>query len=43
MISIERQNMGNVLIGSHDDECSPLAVDAAQIEDIVALPEVGTI
>jgi hypothetical protein len=43
MISIQWQNVGNVLIGSHDDECSPLAVDAAQVEDIVAVPEVGTI
>ena len=43
MISIQWQNVGNVLIGSHDDECSPFAVDAAQVEDIVAVPEVGTI
>jgi hypothetical protein len=43
MISVEWQNVGNVLIGSHDDECSPLAVDAAQIEDIVVVREVGTI
>ena len=43
MISIQWQNVGNVLIGSHDDECPPLAVDAAQVEDIIAVPEVGTI
>jgi hypothetical protein len=43
VMSVQWQNVGNMLIGSHDDECSLLAVDAAQVEDIVAVPEVGTI
>ena len=42
-MSVEGQNVGNMLIGSHDDECPALAVNAAQLKDIVAVIDIGTI
>ena len=32
---VQRQHVGDVLVGTHDDQRTLLAVDAAQVEDVV--------
>ena len=38
---LQRQHVGHVLVGAHDDHHAVLAVDAAQREDIGAVLQVG--
>ena len=40
-VSIERQNVGNILIRSHDDHATSVSINTTHIENVVAAFQVG--
>src|SRR5882757_10884059 len=40
-VGIERQDVGNILVWSHDDDAAPVSIDPAHIENVVAAFQVG--
>ncbi len=40
-IRVERKNMGDVLVGPHDDHAPPRSINAPQVENIGAALQVG--
>ena len=40
-VSIERQNVGNILIRSHDDHTPSVSINTTHIENVVAAFQVG--
>src|ERR1700692_2265922 len=40
-IGIERQDVGNMLVRSHDHHAAPVSIDTAHIENVVAAFQVG--
>src|SRR6516162_213073 len=41
-VGIERQDVGNILVRSHDDHAAAVSIDTAHIENVVAAFQVGT-
>src|SRR5208283_1256688 len=35
-VGIERQDVGNILVRSHDDHAAPVSINTARIENVVA-------
>ena len=41
-VGIERQDVGNILVRSHDDHAAAVSIDTAHIENVVAAFQIGT-